>query len=370
LATVAIPNSTQVPSSSSSWALLVTAGANGTNGTNGTNGINGTNGANGTNGISFIWYGPFVYQNNYAINDVVYYDGSCYICTGNVTSSNYPNLATNSWQIMVDGVAFHGTYSTGTTYNINDIVMSGGSSYISLASSNVGQSLANGSYWQLLAGGVNFTNSTHSTLNAYLKGDVVTSSGGNDGIAGVLYIAIQNVPSSSQSGTNVLLTDTAHWLQFGGTPGATGAQGPAGSSAEYVLPVFATTPTNPPQGFVGTSARELIFAKLQISTDGSSAVTTYLSDNSGFTIVGATTFAVSIARAKDVSGNNTDATGYLYSMSVQTAGVTGNLNANVMYNVTPNGSGVYNINFVNPLNGANVAIPSSSSLIMQIIAIF
>jgi len=229
---VAIPNSTQVPSSSVSWTLLVSAGANGTNGINGNNGVNGT---------SFVWSGPFVYQNNYVINDVVYYDGSCYMCIANVNSSNYPNLATSYWQLMVSGLSWKGTYNSGTTYNINDIVYSVGSSYISLANSNVGNVLTNTSFWATLAQqgatgqGVLFTNQTHSTLNAYSTGNVVLSSGGNDGISGVLYIAVQNVPSFSQSNSNILLTNTTYWAQFGGTPGATGSSGSGNSITSYAI---------------------------------------------------------------------------------------------------------------------------------------
>ena len=55
------------------------------------------------------------------------------------------------------GMTWHGTYSGGHTYNINDIVPYNGSTYICILESN-GNVPTNGTYWNVLAQGIDITN--------------------------------------------------------------------------------------------------------------------------------------------------------------------------------------------------------------------
>ena len=87
-------------------------------------------------------------------------------------------------------VSYRGTYSSGTTYYVNDIVASGGSAYICILTST-GNAVSNTTYWSVLAtkgtDGTNGTNGTNGTSfifrqayasgTAYVANDVVTYNG-------------------------------------------------------------------------------------------------------------------------------------------------------------------------------------------------
>lgn len=66
----------------------------------GADGKNGTNGTNGTDGVSFTWRGEWTNAptSGYAVNDVVSYNGSAYICI----AKNTPNPPSSSadWNLM------------------------------------------------------------------------------------------------------------------------------------------------------------------------------------------------------------------------------------------------------------------------------
>lgn len=57
----------------------------------------------GANGTSFVWRGTWVTGTSYAVNDIVYYNNSSYICTSAVQSSTPPNLLTDKWSIIASG---------------------------------------------------------------------------------------------------------------------------------------------------------------------------------------------------------------------------------------------------------------------------
>lgn len=73
-------------------------GIQGIQGEQGIQGIAGTNGTNGEDGISFIWQGTYSSETTYSINDAVSYNGSSYICKLESTG----NLPTNTtyWDLM------------------------------------------------------------------------------------------------------------------------------------------------------------------------------------------------------------------------------------------------------------------------------
>lgn len=66
----------------------------------GADGKNGTNGTNGTDGVSFTWRGEWTNAptSGYAVNDVVSYNGSAYICIAENTP--YPPSSSTDWNLM------------------------------------------------------------------------------------------------------------------------------------------------------------------------------------------------------------------------------------------------------------------------------
>lgn len=66
----------------------------------GADGKNGTNGTNGTDGVSFTWRGEWTNAptSGYAVNDVVSYNGSAYICIAKNTP--YPPSSSTDWNLM------------------------------------------------------------------------------------------------------------------------------------------------------------------------------------------------------------------------------------------------------------------------------
>jgi hypothetical protein len=79
-------------------------------------GTNGTNGSNGSNGISFIWKGTWSSGTSYAVNDVVFYNNSSYICTSSTSSTTSPDLLTGNWSLLVQSGS-----SNPTVTILNDI---------------------------------------------------------------------------------------------------------------------------------------------------------------------------------------------------------------------------------------------------------
>ena len=82
----------------SDWHLVASRGDKGDVGPIGPQGQIGPNGNNGLNGNSFIWRNNWTVGVNYNPNDVVYYNGSSYICIAS-TNSN-PSTAPNDWSLM------------------------------------------------------------------------------------------------------------------------------------------------------------------------------------------------------------------------------------------------------------------------------
>ena len=72
---------------------------------------------------------------------------------------------------------FKGAYNNATAYIIDDIVTSGGSSYICIANST-GNAVSNASYWtQMSSAGTNGTNGTDLTSTLTAQGDIVYRDG-------------------------------------------------------------------------------------------------------------------------------------------------------------------------------------------------
>lgn len=121
--------------------------------------------------IRFQFQGPWSASASYELNDVVKYGGSSYVYTATTTTSgNNPNN-TAYWSQMTDGFQWENTYSASTQYQKNDIVVYGPQTYIALQDT-VGNSPENGTYWRIFTGGLSFKGPWNSA-SAYYPGDVV-----------------------------------------------------------------------------------------------------------------------------------------------------------------------------------------------------
>jgi hypothetical protein len=81
-------------------------------------------------GTSFIWRGEYVPGTKYEVNDLVFYQGSTYICK--ITNAIAAPTQASFWEIFARGVLYRGEFvaSSTTSYAVNDIVTYNGSAYI------------------------------------------------------------------------------------------------------------------------------------------------------------------------------------------------------------------------------------------------
>lgn len=117
------------------------AGASGTPGAAGVNGVDGVDGSQGPKGAN--WRGAYDGGTAYLVDDLVSYNGSAYICiedsTGNLpTSETYWSLfASRGDQGLQgpEGANWRGYYNEATTYAVDDLVSYLGSTYICILQS-------------------------------------------------------------------------------------------------------------------------------------------------------------------------------------------------------------------------------------------
>ena len=143
--------------------------------------------------LRFYFRGAYASGTTYEINDVVIYGGSSYVYIfATNASGNLPTSATY-WSKIAEGLDHRGAWATSTSYFPNDLVIRGGQVYLCLLANTSGTFATDlaASKWELFAGGSRFR-SAFATSTAYLTNDVVTS-GGN------AYIATSDFTSNSTS---------------------------------------------------------------------------------------------------------------------------------------------------------------------------
>jgi len=120
------------------------AGVAGPSGPQGPQGPQGSQGPAGASGLNF--QGAYSALTAYALNDVVTYAGSSFVSLAAENMGNTPGV-TSQWAVLAQGgtgmgsgvgVAYQGIYASAANYALNDIVSYLGSSYISLVSANHG----------------------------------------------------------------------------------------------------------------------------------------------------------------------------------------------------------------------------------------
>ena len=81
--------------------------------------------------LKFTWKGTWSTTSAYEVDDVVFYNGSSYICivdAANTTDS--PEQNTTNWTVMQRGINYVGTWSSSTSYYRGDVVLYNSTAYI------------------------------------------------------------------------------------------------------------------------------------------------------------------------------------------------------------------------------------------------
>ena len=177
---------------------------------------------------SLQWCGNYSATVYYAINSIVYYNGSAYICISGCLGQVPTNAL--SWDVFAQSgsssISWQGVYSSTSAYVINNIVYYNGSSYICILA-NTGHLPTNATYWNLIveqgATGINgLWQGNYNGTAPYVINDLVYYGGST-------YIC-------TVSNTGQLPTNTGYWNIFAsaGQNGSNGTNGQDGATATIV----------------------------------------------------------------------------------------------------------------------------------------
>ena len=126
--------------------------------------------------IRFSFLGEYSSGTTYEINDVIRYGANAYVYKNATAAAG--NLPTNTtyWSLMTSGVQYEGVWSSGTSYQPKDVVTFGAKAYIAL-SAHSAQNPTQTAYWEILSDGVRSTGNWSSATAYYYPGDIVTRGG-------------------------------------------------------------------------------------------------------------------------------------------------------------------------------------------------
>jgi hypothetical protein len=230
------------------WGLLAAAGANG------------TGGSSGPTTVAVSYQGVYESTVNYALNDIVLYGASSYISLIAGNDGNTPALNPTQWGLLaeggngigpagpagpagptgpqgVPGLGYQGAYASSSNYALSDVVEYQGSSYISLSNGNHGNTPPlSPSLWGLLAsaligatgpqGPPGFVyQGTYSSVTNYALGDVAVWQGAS--YTSLIASNHGNTPSLNPQQWGALTSQGPQGLT--GAAGVAGPQGTQGS---------------------------------------------------------------------------------------------------------------------------------------------
>jgi hypothetical protein len=135
----------------------------------------------------YTWKDEWVTTDEYNKDDVVYYQGSSWVCIRQHTASDFADdIAftvpgdTNpspAWRKMTDGRSFSGDWTADTRYDPGMLIKTGGNVYLCITAHTSSTNFNSDSiYWEIFAVGNNFRN-TWATTTRYRVGDVVRYNG-------------------------------------------------------------------------------------------------------------------------------------------------------------------------------------------------
>ena len=119
------------------------------------------------------WKGLWVSGTTYNQTDGVYYNGSAYVALIGSNTGNIPSTSPSQWSIFAQGLYWRGTWSSGTSYNLYDIVFYNNSTYSSSVTSNANNNPATSpSQWTLVAQGTTWK-SVWASGTTYNLNDII-----------------------------------------------------------------------------------------------------------------------------------------------------------------------------------------------------
>ena len=80
--------------------------------------------------LRFNWTGNYSSSTEYSFNDLVKYGPNLYVYKATTAATNVVPTTTANWTLVTEGIRYRGTYSGGTLYFVNDIVIDGTNTYI------------------------------------------------------------------------------------------------------------------------------------------------------------------------------------------------------------------------------------------------
>jgi hypothetical protein len=181
--------------------------------------------------LRFFHRGAYSSGTTYELNDVVSYGAKSYVYINQTSAS--ANLPTNAtyWALLADGQDYKGAWANATAYKIDDIVTRGGVSYSCLVAHTSGTFTTDlaAAKWEIYVPGTNWRGAW-ATSTLYFTNDIVFSDGN-------AYIATSEYTSTSGS----IATDLAasKWTLF--SQGGTGEIPSQSGSANSVLKTDGTS---------------------------------------------------------------------------------------------------------------------------------
>jgi len=105
--------------------------------------------------LKFVWQGNWTTGHAYVKDDIVYKDGTAWVClNGHTATANfYTDRDSTYWNKMATGVNWTGTWSNSTTYQLNSLVSYSGNVYISTADNSLNAVPGVSANWTTFAAG-------------------------------------------------------------------------------------------------------------------------------------------------------------------------------------------------------------------------
>lgn len=122
-----------------------------------------------------------IYDNNtiYSQNNIVYYNGSTYICINDNNGVGISGINPNNlsyWRVLAAGYQYRGEYDNSIVYYNRDIITYNNSTYLCISQTSQGNHPTNNSYWKLISAGFNYLGDYDNTIQYYPR-DVVSYAG-------------------------------------------------------------------------------------------------------------------------------------------------------------------------------------------------
>jgi len=172
--------------------------------------------------LKFVWQGNWATGTAYVKDDIVYKDGTAWVClTPHTANANfYTDRDSTYWNTMAAGLNWTGSWSSSTTYQVNSLASYSGNVYISTLADNLNNTPTSGTGWSTFAAGslddvlttkgdVAYRGtSTTTRLPIGTNGQVLTVGAGgipgweNPNVAGSVYY-VSTSGSDSNNGTSI-----------------------------------------------------------------------------------------------------------------------------------------------------------------------